>query len=137
MAGLQAYAAAVETPKRERSLTLVISERDRRQAARTACPELPLRCVSTGYLGDGCSCRSTIPMAVVAAAWRAEREHSRDRSDRFFRFSWRDGEWLAFGLGDGRIRGVYCPEHSAERAQRAAVSYLPSYSPVAPLPLSA
>ena len=57
MAGLQAYAAAVETPKRERSLTLVISERDRRQAARTACPELPLRCVSTGYLGDGCSCR--------------------------------------------------------------------------------
>jgi hypothetical protein len=78
-----------------------------------------LRCVSSGYLRDGCSCQATIPTSVVTGAWARELEHTPAREDRFFRFAWRDREWLAFGLRDGRVRGVYCPEHSAERAERS------------------
>ena len=78
-----------------------------------------LRCVSSGYLSDGCSCRTTIPASIVGAAWAHELERSGAGSDRFFRFRWRGGVWLAFGLRDGNVRGVYCPEHSAERAERS------------------
>ena len=33
-----------------------------------------LRCVSSGYLSDGCSCRARVPAAVASAAWRDELE---------------------------------------------------------------
>ena len=79
-----------------------------------------LRCVSSGYLSDGCSCRSAIPSSLVTAAWASVIEGG-ETEDRFFRFTWRGGVWLGFGLHDGRVRGVYCPEHSAARAERCAV----------------
>jgi hypothetical protein len=75
-----------------------------------------LRCVSSGYLADGCSCQATVPARVVSAAWARELERAPAREDQFFRFAWHDGQWLAYGLRDGRVRGVYCPEHSAQRA---------------------
>ena len=92
-----------------------------REAAQDARMDRLLRCVSSGYLADGCSCRATIPASVVTAAWTAEVDRTRMRDDRFFRFAWRGGVWLAFGLRDGHVRGVYCPEHSAERAERSSL----------------
>jgi len=76
-----------------------------------------LRCVSSGYLADGCSCRSSVPAAVASAAWRNEMERGR-MCEGFFHFAWRGDVWLAYGLADGRVRGVYCPEHRSEREQR-------------------
>jgi len=78
----------------------------------------PLRCVSSGYLSHGYSCRATIPTGVVTDAWARE-QRAGVPGDQFFHFTWRAEVWLAFGLSDGRIRGVYCPEHSAEREQHA------------------
>jgi hypothetical protein len=75
----------------------------------------PLRCVSSGYLSGGGSCRASIPSDLVIAAWGAERERLREG---FFQFAWRGEVWLAYGLPDGRVRGVYCPTHRAEREQR-------------------
>jgi len=80
-----------------------------------------LRCVSSGYLSDGCSCQATIPSSVVTAAWARERELLGAHQDRFFRFAWRGGVWFSFGLRDGDVRGVYCPMHSAGRAERSFV----------------
>jgi hypothetical protein len=80
-----------------------------------------LRCVSSGYLADECSCRATIPSSVAAAAWANEQDLLGSREDRFFRFAWRGGVWFAFGLSDGSVRGVYCPTHSAARAERSFV----------------
>jgi hypothetical protein len=79
-----------------------------------------LRCVSSGYLSEGCSCQATVPSSVASAAWARELERAPAREDRFFSFVWQDGRWLAYGLRDGRVRGVYCPEHSARRAQRTS-----------------
>jgi len=95
-----------------------------RRVARDSRVDHLLRCVSSGYLSDGCSCRATIPASVVTAAWARELERSGEREDRLFRFSWRGGVWLAFGLRDGHVRGVYCPEHSAARAERSSVGDL-------------
>jgi hypothetical protein len=81
-------------------------------------PERPLRCVWTGYPTNGCSCHSRIPKDVVTAAWRDERASSGEDADRFFHFVWGDGVWLGYGLKDGRVRGVCCPAHGAERALR-------------------
>jgi hypothetical protein len=80
-----------------------------------------LRCVSSGYLSGGCPCQRTIPASFVSAAWARELEQrSSPCEDRFFRLSWRGGEWLSYGLSDGRVRGVYCPEHSAARTERSS-----------------
>jgi hypothetical protein len=79
--------------------------------------ELRLRCVSSGYLSGGCSCPRTIPAGAVIGAWKRELEKA--PGDRFFHFSWGGGEWLAYGLEDGLVRGVYCPDHSAERDERS------------------
>jgi hypothetical protein len=76
-----------------------------------------LRCVSSGYLGDGCSCRACVPVAVASVAWREELERGR-LCEGFFHFAWRGDVWLAYGLASGRVRGVYCPEHRSEREQR-------------------
>jgi hypothetical protein len=54
----------------------------------------------------------------VAAAWERERQFG-NAADRFFRVVWRDEVWLAYGLGDGTVRGVYCPAHRTEREERS------------------
>jgi hypothetical protein len=78
-----------------------------------------LRCVSSGYMADGCSCQATVPADVVKAAWAYRLGRRRAQEDQFFTFVWQGGQWLAFGLRDGRVRGVYCPEHSAMRAKHS------------------
>jgi hypothetical protein len=78
-----------------------------------------LRCVWTGDPAHGCSCTSGIPEHVVIAAWRRELERTGVRADQFFRFDWQNDVWLAYGLMDGRVRGVHCPPHRAEREERA------------------
>jgi hypothetical protein len=82
-----------------------------------AAPERLIRCVSSGYLSDGCSCQATVPSHVATAAWARELESTGAREGQFFSFGWRGGEWLGYGLGDGHVRGVYCPEHNARRAE--------------------
>jgi hypothetical protein len=79
--------------------------------------EQELRCISSGYLGSGCRCQVTIPETVVAEAWERERLFG-NVEDRFFRIVWGDQVWLGYGLRDGSVRGVYCPEHRAEREDR-------------------
>jgi len=81
-----------------------------------------LRCVSSGYLADGCSCQATVPWSVVGDAWAQQLADAEVVEDQFFRFVWRGGTWLGFGLHDGRVRGVYCPTHSARRAARSFVN---------------
>jgi hypothetical protein len=90
---------------------------ERHRSGRGSRLELALRCVSSGYLSGGCSCPRTIPAAVVLAAWARELE--RASGERFFHFAWGGGEWLAYGLMDGLVRGVYCPDHSAQRDERS------------------
>ncbi|HYB23216.1 MAG TPA: hypothetical protein VED41_05430 [Solirubrobacteraceae bacterium] len=81
---------------------------------------MPLRCVSSGYMADGCSCQAAVPASVVTAAWAQELRRVGAREDQFFTFPFGGGQWLAYGLRDGRVRGVYCPVHSARRAQRTS-----------------
>jgi hypothetical protein len=78
-----------------------------------------LRCLSSGYLSDGCPCRSSIPADLVKAAWLQELERGAVPGEGFFRLRWRGRRWLGYGLSDGSVRGVYCPAHSAERDERA------------------
>ena len=95
----------------------VAGEMARHWSGRGGRTELPLQCVSSGYLSGGCSCPRTIPAAAVIAAWARELEKA--SGERFFHFAWGGGEWLAYGLPDGLVRGVYCPDHSAERDERS------------------
>lgn len=90
------------------------------QVRSSAKVEWPLQCVWTSHPSREHSCRSLIPAGVVAAAWRQELAQGRTDGG-FFRFTWRGGVWLGYGLEDGRVRGVYCPEHRAERDKRAPV----------------
>jgi hypothetical protein len=73
-------------------------------------------CVWSGI--DGCSCRQTISTDAVTAAWNRELEAGGAGEDRFFHFISEGGVWLAYGLADGDVRGVYCPSHNSERAAR-------------------
>ena len=76
-----------------------------------------LRCVWTRHLHDGRSCGSHVPLAAVRAAWQREIDRGR-ASGGFFHFAWRGEAWLAYGMPDGGVRGVYCPTHRAEREER-------------------
>lgn len=91
-----------------------------RKILRQSPSDPPLRCVASGYLSDRRSCQDTVPTGVVADAWARERRAGA-HGDRFFHFTWAGGVWLGYGLRDGSVRGVYCPEHSAERARRSTV----------------
>jgi hypothetical protein len=99
------------------------------------CPELgrvirldrSLRCVWSSYPTYDRCCPAQVPAAVVSAAWGRELEHGHHEG--FFHFSWRGGAWLAYGLADGGVRGVYCSAHRAEREQR--LGYDPQLAPVA------
>jgi hypothetical protein len=99
------------------------ADQDARRARLHA--ELPLRCVWSDP-HDRCSCRSRIPAAVVERAWRRELEASADEHARFFHLIYDGGVWQAYGLGDGRVRGVHCPSHNSQRAARSLIAaYLP------------
>jgi hypothetical protein len=75
-----------------------------------------LQCVSGGYLANQCSCEASVPLEVVSAAWSRQLEGKAEEG--FFRFAWQEEVWLAYGLTDGRVTGVYCPGHSDERDRR-------------------
>lgn len=98
--------------------------------------ELPLRCVSSGSL-DGCSCRSQIAKDIVAQAWARELDASGDREARFFHFIADGGVWMAYGLADGDVRGVYCPSHNSQRAARSRAASYCMGDDVIELPLAA
>lgn len=75
-----------------------------------------LKCVWRGYPDQEQSCECCIPHTVVATTWLSQTEHE---NERFFCVPWKGGTWLAYGLRDGEVRGVYCPTHCAEREARA------------------
>lgn len=77
----------------------------------------PLKCVWSGYPSHDHPCRSRVPASVVLKAWRREMQ-LKATEEGFFNFTWRSGVWLAFGLKDGGVRGVYCPTHCSERDSR-------------------
>ncbi|HEY8303162.1 MAG TPA: hypothetical protein VIG42_01110 [Solirubrobacteraceae bacterium] len=79
--------------------------------------EEPLKCVWSGFPNYDRSCRSRIPASVVVKAWHREMQLN-GTGEGFFYFSWRSGVWLAYGLRDGGVRGVYCPTHCSERDSR-------------------
>jgi hypothetical protein len=79
--------------------------------------EEPMRCVWSGYPNYDRDCRSRIPASVVVKAWQREMQ-LKGTVEGFFYFTWRNGVWLAFGLQDGGVRGVYCPTHCSERDSR-------------------
>ena len=100
----------------------------RRRLSQAGAPDRSLRCVWSSHPSYDRCCRSRVPAGVVAAAWREELERGR-LHEGFFHFAWRGGVWLAYGLPDGRVRGVYCPSHRAEREQR--LGYDPQLAPAA------
>jgi hypothetical protein len=77
-----------------------------------------MRCLSHGYLDGSARCERCIPQDVIEAAWRRALEDGTS-GEGFFRVERRDGQWLAYGHSDGSVHGLYCPEHAAERDQRA------------------
>lgn len=76
-----------------------------------------LKCVWSGEADGAHSCAERIPVAVVERAWRRQMDDCLS-SEGFFHFNWRGGAWLAYGLPDGSVRGVYCPTHRTARAAR-------------------
>jgi len=98
--------------------------------------ELPLRCVWSGSV-EGCSCRSRIDREIVAGAWQRELDASGDREARFFHFIWDGGVWMAYGLAGGEVRGVYCPSHNSQRAERSRAALCSAGDVVLELPLAA
>jgi len=101
-----------------------------------AVTELPLRCVWSGSV-EGCSCRSRIGREIVAQAWQRELDASGDREARFFHFIWDGGVWMAYGLADGEVRGVYCPSHNSQRAERSRAAICSAGDVVLELALAA
>jgi hypothetical protein len=76
-----------------------------------------MKCVWSGYPDYNRDCRSRIPASVVIKAWHREIQ-LKGMVEGFYYFTWRHGRWLAYGLRDGRVRGVYCPTHCADRDLR-------------------
>jgi hypothetical protein len=103
----------------EVEMAAVVTELATRRIMRRNDSDPSLRCVSSGYMSDDGSCRTIIPTGVVTDAW-ASQQRAGVRGDRLFHFTWRGELWLAYGLKNGRIRGVYCPTHTAERDGRSA-----------------
>ncbi len=98
--------------------------------------QLPLRCVWSGAV-EGCSCRSRISRDVVAQAWQRELDAGGDHEARFFHFIWDGGVWMAYGMADGEVRGVYCPSHNSQRAERSRAAHCSAGDVVLELPLAA
>lgn len=101
------------------------SERDDQRLGQTSLREpeplevdgKPMKCVWSGFPDYNRDCRSRIPASIVIKAWHREIQ-LKDAIEGFFYFSWRNGVWLAYGLQDGGVRGVYCPTHCSERNSR-------------------
>ena len=66
-----------------------------------------------------------------------ELEASGDREARFFHFIADGGVWIAYGLADGDVRGVYCPSHNSQRAERSRAAICCMGDDVLELPLAA
>jgi hypothetical protein len=96
-----------------------LTELDLRRIDRETRSERPLRCVSSGYLGNGCSCQATVPTSVATRAWARELDRTGLLEDRFFEFTFKGHTWLGYGRANGVVRGVYCPTHRDERDLRA------------------
>jgi hypothetical protein len=79
--------------------------------------EEQLKCVWSGYPDYNRECRSRIPASVVIKAWHREIQ-LKGAVEGFYYFTWRHGRWLAYGLRDGGVRGVYCPTHCTDRDSR-------------------
>lgn len=79
----------------------------------------PMKCVWSGYPDYNRDCRSRIPASVVIKAWHREIQ-LKGTVEGFYYFSWRNGVWLAYGLRDGGVRGVYCPTHCVDRDSRGS-----------------
>jgi hypothetical protein len=93
-----------------------------------------MKCVWSGYPDYNRDCRSRIPASVVVKAWHREIQ-IKGTVEGFFYFSWRSGVWLAYGLEDGRVRGVYCPTHCVDRDTRGAQGDQPQAEPPTDTPL--
>jgi hypothetical protein len=76
-----------------------------------------MKCVWSGYPHYNRDCRSRIPASVVIKAWHREIQLE-GTLEGFFYFTWRHGRWLAYGMRDGKVRGVYCPTHCVDRDLR-------------------
>ncbi|MGC2373585.1 MAG: hypothetical protein WA484_06900 [Solirubrobacteraceae bacterium] len=94
------------------------------EASPAGAPEEPLKCVWSGYPAYERDCRSRIPASVVIKAWQRDMQ-LKGTVEGFFNFPWRNGVWLAYGLEDGGVRGVYCPTHCSERDSRGAQEEIP------------
>ena len=105
-------------------------------AAGALVTELPLRCVWSDA-GDGCSCRTHVPHAIVREAWFRECEASGEEEGRFFHFIHDGGVWLAYGREGGQVGGVYCPGHNSQRAERSRAALSCYGDDVIELPLAA
>jgi hypothetical protein len=116
MEGFQPH-PPTDGPAQRVEFAAVVTDLASRRITRKSPSDPPLRCVSSGYMADGCSCRATIPAGAVTDAWARERR-SGAHGDRFFHFTWGGEVWAAYGLKNGLVRGVYCPEHTAERERR-------------------
>jgi hypothetical protein len=88
--------------------------------ARDGAAEEPMKCVWSGYPDYNRDCRSRIPASVVIKAWHREIQ-LKGTVEGFYYFTWRQGRWLAYGLRDGRVRGVYCPTHCTDRDLRGTL----------------
>jgi hypothetical protein len=117
--GSSGHAGRTRRPRRIERPGVVV-EMNSLARVRGSQEDRPMRCVSSGYMSGGCSCPAVIPGGVVRAAWARELDQAGVRENRFFHFAWQGEVWLAFGLSDGQIRGVYCPTHRAERDARSA-----------------
>jgi hypothetical protein len=95
-----------------------------------------LRCVWSDVFDDR-SCHSRIARAVVEDAWLREREASGDDEGRFFHLIHDGGAWQAYGLGDGQVRGVYCPAHNSLHAERSRAAACEAHDVVYELSLAA
>lgn len=76
-----------------------------------------LRCASSGYADGGERCHAHVPASAASEAWHRETLLTH-RTEGFFHFLWRGGEWLAYAAADGSVRGVYCATHCAQRRAR-------------------
>jgi hypothetical protein len=111
-----AVAPVIESACDVASLTELAAGRRRATRRPPRFSPFALRCVSSGYMAGERSCAAAVPAAVAAAAWEHEqRRHPGE--DRMFHFTFRGQQWLGFGVCEGEVRGVFCPEHDARRAE--------------------
>jgi hypothetical protein len=133
MHGSQSQTEVGSRTRRAGEEGVVIDLRSRRARGE----DRPIRCVSSGYMSGGCSCRAAVPAAVARRAWARELGRAPASEGRFFHFTWKSEIWLGFGLADGEVRGVYCPVHRAARDGRAAGCEAPHHAPPAGLAATA